>query len=161
MLGKIYSDTLEQIRNEIRTAHIKVIRKVVKEQIEHYLNIGRIILEIQESQEWGKSVVEKLSTDLQAEFPNSEGYSARNLWDMRRFYSRYSKNEKLRQLVAEVPWGHNLLILSKIKDNLEVEYALRIANRPIGVAEYQLTKDLPSDLRKYLPNEEQIIEKLK
>ena len=53
------------------------------------------------------------------------------------------------------------ILLCASKNNLEVEYALRIANKPIGVAEYQLTKDLPSDLREYLPNEEQIIEKLK
>ena len=43
---------------------------------------------------------------------------------MRRFYSRYSTNEKLRQLVAEIPWGQNLLILTKIKDDKEAEFYL-------------------------------------
>ena len=51
------------------------------------------------------------------------GLSPRNLWDMKRFYERYyQSNTKLRQAVAVLPWGHNLLLLNKIDDNKAVEY---------------------------------------
>ncbi len=53
------------------------------------------------------------------------------------------------------------ILLCAEKDNLEVEYALRTVNKPIGVAEYQLTKDLPKEYKKYLPDNKTIIKKLK
>ena len=98
--------------------------------------------------------------------------------------------EFLQQLVAEIPWGHNLLILNKIsemdfylnvlnekeradddspsigiilcaeKDNLEVEFALKSKTNPIGVAEYQLQSTLPEELKGKLPTSEQLREAL-
>ncbi len=124
MIGNDYKETLELIKQEIQTARFQVVKSITKEHIELYWKIGKIILEKQNDEGWGKSVVEKISKDLRQDYPESSGYSARNLWDMRRFYSRYSNNEKLRQLVAEIPWGQNLLILSKIKDDKEAEFYL-------------------------------------
>jgi predicted nuclease of restriction endonuclease-like (RecB) superfamily len=124
MISKDYKGILELIKHEIQTARFQVVKTITKEHIDLYWKIGKIILEKQKEEGWGKSVVEKISNDLQKDFPESSGYSARNLWDMRRFYSRYSTNEKLRQLVAEIPWGQNLLILTKIKDDKEAEFYL-------------------------------------
>ncbi len=124
MISKDYKETLELIKQEIQTARFQVVKTITKEHIELYWKIGKIILEKQKEEGWGKSVVEKISNDLQMDFPESSGYSTRNLWDMRRFYSRYSTNEKLRQLVAEIPWGQNLLILTKIKNDKEAEFYL-------------------------------------
>ena len=50
---------------------------------------------------WGESVVERLSADLRAEFPNMRGFSGRNIWDMGRFFETYSSESFLRQVVAE------------------------------------------------------------
>lgn len=86
--------------------------------IQLYWKIGELIVQRQEQEGWGKSVVEKLSKDLCAEIPDSKGYSARNLWDMRRFYSEYREKPNLRQLVAEIPWGHNIL---KLNDFIRTE----------------------------------------
>jgi len=119
MLTNEYKGTLELIRHEIHSARFHVARTITKEHISLYWKIGKIISEKQQEQGWGKSIVEKISGDLQKEYPKSSGYSSRNLWDMRRFYFRYADNEKLRQLVAEIPWGQNLLILTKIKDDKE------------------------------------------
>ena len=124
MISNDYKGTLELIKQEIQTARFQVAKSITKEHIELYWKIGKIILEKQNDEGWGKSVVEKISKDLRQDYPKSSGYSARNLWDMRRFYSRYSSNEKLRQLVAEIPWGQNLLILSKIKDDKEAKFYL-------------------------------------
>lgn len=144
MISKDYKRTLELIKLEIQTARFQVVRTITKEHIELYWKIGKIILEKQKEQGWGKSVVEKISTDLQKDFPESSGYSARNLWDMRRFYSRYSSNEKLRQLVAEIPWGQNLLILTKIKDDKEAEYYLK-ATKEYGWSRNVLLNQIKAD----------------
>ncbi len=53
------------------------------------------------------------------------------------------------------------ILLCAEKDTLEVEYALRTTNKPIGVAEYQLTKDLPKKYKKYLPDDKMIIKNWK
>jgi predicted nuclease of restriction endonuclease-like (RecB) superfamily len=98
-----------------------------------------LILKIVERQEqfgWGKSVVEKLSADLKKEFPDLSGYSARNLWDMRRLYLEYKDNEKLRRLVAEIPWGQNLVIMYRVKDYREREFYTR------KTFEYGWTRDV-------------------
>ena len=54
-----------------------------------------MIVEQQAVAGWGKSVVKRLSADLQREFPGVGGFSAQNLWHMRQFYSEYYGNEKL------------------------------------------------------------------
>lgn len=131
MSDQAYFGTLELIRQEIQTAKFRAVNAITKEHILLYWNIGRIILEKQEELGWGKSIVDEISADLRKEFPESKGYSSRNLWDMRRFYARYSNNEKLRQLVAEIPWGQNLLVMMKTKDDAEAEYYLR-ATREFG-----------------------------
>ena len=79
------------------------------------------IEEKQEQEGWGSKVLEKVAKDLQNEFPGIEGFSRRNMFIMRAFYQAY---EKVQQVVAQldnlpifsIPWGHNALILEKIKD---------------------------------------------
>lgn len=120
-----YGEFLNALKIRIRSARISAARVVNKELISLYWEIGKSIVEKQKHLGWGRAVVEKLSRDLMAEFPRSSGFSARNLWDMRRFYEEYHSDEKLRQVVAEIPWGQNLLILNKIKDTRERYYYLQ------------------------------------
>lgn len=61
-----------------------------------------MILSRQQGETWGKSIVEKLAVDLQAEFPGVSGFSVQNLWRMKQFYEKYSENEKLSPLVREI-----------------------------------------------------------
>lgn len=65
---------------------------------------------------WGKSIVETLSQDLQNEFPGIQGYSSRNLWLMRTFYLEYLNNPKLQPLVAEISWTNNIVLIQKVKE---------------------------------------------
>lgn len=111
-----YEDFLRDLKARIRSAQIKAALSVNRELIGLYREIGKAIVEQQERQGWGKAVVEKLSKDLRREFPDMTGFSARNLWDMRRFYEAYRDQQNLRQLVAEIPWGHNLVLLNPVKD---------------------------------------------
>ena len=64
----------------------------------------------------GKSFIKNVSTELKLEFPNMKGFSERNLNYMKLFYEEYRDDENLQQLVANLPWGHNLLLMEKFKD---------------------------------------------
>lgn len=120
-----YGEFLQEIKNKIISAHISVVRRVNKELINLYWEIGRSIVEKQKLYKWGQSIVEKLSKDLQSEFPNVQGFSSRNLWDMKRFHEAYKDYPILRQAVAEIPWGHHLVILNKISNIEERQYYIK------------------------------------
>lgn len=126
-MEKEYQQLLADIKATIQTERIKAIRRLTQSLIGVYWEIGRRIMESQKTHGWGKGVVEQLSKDLQGEFPGSEGFSARNLWDMRRLYEAYKDFPNLRQLVAEIPWGHHLVILSKSETIEEREYYIKSA----------------------------------
>jgi len=88
-----------------------------------------MIVERQDKDSWGKSVVELLSKDLQAEFPGIRGFSMQNLWYMRQFYLNYRGNQKLQPMVGEISWTKNLVIMSKCKDNLQREFYIRMTRK--------------------------------
>ncbi len=69
--------------------------------------------------------MERLSQDLKAEFSQTTGFSPQNLWYMRQFYLEYHNKPNLQRLVGEIPWGQNLLILSKVKDDAAKLYYLK------------------------------------
>lgn len=124
-----YGRLLGEVKERIRSAQYEALRKVNRELISLHWDIGRLISERQQDAGWGKSVVETLAEDLQAEFSGISGFSARNIWNMRNFFLTYSENEKLQPLVAEIGWTHNLLIMEKCKDDLEREFYLRMTSK--------------------------------
>ena len=97
-----YTDLLREVKERIHSAQYEALKAVNKELIGLYWDIGRMIVERQKGETWGKSVVEQLASDLQAEFIGIKGFSAQNLWYMRQFYLTYSGNEKLQPLVGEI-----------------------------------------------------------
>lgn len=125
-----YKKLLGYIKELVRTTQLESLKFVNKQLISMYWNIGKMIVERQEGETWGKSVVEKLAKDLREEFSEMEGFSVQNLWFMRQFFLEY-KNEKeiLQQLVREIGWSHNIAIFSKCKDNLEREFYVRMARK--------------------------------
>lgn len=130
-LGKAedYPRLLSEIKERIRSAQYEALKAVNKELVGLYWDIGRMIVERQEAEGWGKSVVERLSTDLRQEFPGVSGFSVQNLWYMRQFYSEYHGDERLQPLVGEIAWAHNLAIMSKCKDPLEREFYIRMTRK--------------------------------
>jgi predicted nuclease of restriction endonuclease-like (RecB) superfamily len=124
-----YGELLVQVKQRIRSAQYEALKAVNKELIALYWDIGEAIAVRQQAETWGKSVVEQLATDLQAEFTGIGGFSARNIWRMRNFYLTYSQNEKLTPMVAEIGWSHNLVIMEKCKDDLEREFYLRMTRK--------------------------------
>jgi len=124
-----YPGLLAEIKERVRSAQYEALKAVNKELVSLYWDIGRIIVERQETEGWGKSVVQRLSSDLRQEFPDVRGFSAQNLWYMRQFYSEYHNSERLQPLVGEIAWAHNLVIMSKCKDPLEREFYIRMARK--------------------------------
>jgi predicted nuclease of restriction endonuclease-like (RecB) superfamily len=98
-------------------------------------------------------VVERLSDDLKATFPKMKGFSPQNLWLIRQFYSEYQKMPNLQQLVGEIPWGHNVLIMQRIKDEAARHYYLEATPR-LGwtqvVHEQELEQNLIARLKDFL-----------
>ena len=120
-----YSDFVVSIKKKIRYAKNSVILSVNKQLIELYFSVGQEIVGKQEELGWGRSVVEQMAKDLQEEFGKRSGFSSQNLWYMRQFYTTYKENSNLQQLVGEIPWGQNILIFSKCKDENERVYYLK------------------------------------
>ncbi len=88
-----------------------------------------MIVDRQEKEKWGKSVVEQLSKDVQIEFPGIRGFSSRNLWRMKDYYLTYKDNTKLPSLMAEIGWTHNIVIMEKCKDDLQREFYIKATIR--------------------------------
>jgi predicted nuclease of restriction endonuclease-like (RecB) superfamily len=124
-----YASLLEEVKERVKSAQYEALRAVNKELVGLYWEIGRLIVEKQKKDSWGKSVVEKLASDLRREFPGLSGFSAPNVWFMRQFYLAYHENEKLQPLVREISWTKNLVVMAKCKDPLEREFYLRMTKK--------------------------------
>jgi len=121
-LSKQYADFLREVKQKILSSRVHASRAVNKELIGLYWDIGKVIVERQKQYGWGQKVVEKLANDLVDDFNGLEGFSSNNLWRMRNFYLAYKNMPKLAQLVQEIPWGQNIVILQMVKDTEEREY---------------------------------------
>ena len=153
-----YLQFIEDLKARVVSARVTAARAITHEAILLFWDIGRGIVEKQQSHSWGDSVVEMVAADLRRAFPESKSFSSDNVWRMRQLYSEYADPsflaqavpkikkhdsgilgqpvpelektaiwlqpaaksppdtaiEFLRQLVAEIPWGQNLLILKKL-----------------------------------------------
>ncbi len=163
VISNDYRRFIEELKIRVANARISAARRLNQDLILLYWDIGRGIVEKQQTLERGDSVVERVPADLRQAFPSMSGFSPRNLRDMKRFFLAYSQEaiwrqpvaklakgtqdpgnrpqavRKLeldvapttilrpsfaeseevpiwRQLVAEIPWGQNLLILNKLID---------------------------------------------
>jgi hypothetical protein len=90
-----YRALLTDIKARIRVAQIKASLSINRELIQLYWDIGGLIVNRQRAEGWGKSVVEKLASDVQKEFPGIEGFSPRNIWRMRAFHLAWVRSEAL------------------------------------------------------------------
>jgi len=124
-----YSRLLSEIKERIRSAQYAALKVVNKELVGLYWDIGKKIVARQNAEGWGKSVVERLSADLQREFPGVGGFSAQNLWYLRQFYQEYQDALNLQPLVGEIGWSHNLVIIGRCKEPLEREFYLRMTRK--------------------------------
>ena len=105
-----YIQWLNDIKSRYRSAQIKAAVKVNAEQLIFNWQLGRDLVTRKAEEQWGSGVVEQLSMDLQAAFPESKGFSTTNLWRMKQWYEFYSSEiaqQKLPQLVGELKQSEN------------------------------------------------------
>ena len=124
-----YPTLLAEVKARIQSTQYAALRAVNKELVGLYWEIGRLIVERQQSEGWGKAVVAQLATDLQAAFPGTGGFSASNLWRMKSFFETYNNTKKLAPLAREIGWSHNLIILERCRNAQEREFYLRMTRK--------------------------------
>ena len=105
-----YQSLLKSVKERIHKAQYDALKVVNKELIALYWDLGKMIVEKQQTLGWGKSVVENLASDLQKEFPGIGGFSTANLWRIRNIYLTYYDIPKLAPMVREISWTKNVLV---------------------------------------------------
>jgi predicted nuclease of restriction endonuclease-like (RecB) superfamily len=114
-----YVALLGELKDRIRAARLRAAVAVNQELVLLYWSIGRDILTRQDAEGWGTQVIDRLSADLRRAFPEMTGLSARNLKYMRTFAEAYPDRAIVQQLVAQLPWGHNVRLVESVKDEAE------------------------------------------
>ena len=110
-----YLSIIENIKHEINAAQYRAAVHVNADMLLLYYDIGCVI---NEHKTWGSKFIDNLAADIRLAFPKSKGYSVRNLKYMAKFAETYAEREFVQQVVAQIPWGHNIVILDKV-NNLE------------------------------------------
>lgn len=113
-LSSEYKQLLEQLLNKVASSRYQAARYVNKELILLYRYIGTEILNRQNEYGWGAKVIDQLSRDLRTAFPETKGFSVRNLKYMKKFAEEYTDFEFVQQVVAQLPWGHNIFLLDLV-----------------------------------------------
>ena len=136
-----YIPILNLLKEKIRTAKMRAVLSANAHMLMTYWEIGHAILQQQDLEGWGTKVIDRLGADLRAEFPDIKGLSERNLKYMRAFAEAYpefvqqpvaqlqlSNNQEIeimQQAVAQLPWGHHTVILTKLKQKEERLFYIR------------------------------------
>jgi predicted nuclease of restriction endonuclease-like (RecB) superfamily len=122
-------DDFAEITQLIASARQRAVQAVNTALIELYWQVGQIISRKIEQAEWGDGVVAQLAEHLARTQPGLRGFTRPNLFRMRQFYETYRDDEKVSPLVRQLPWTHNLIVLSQSKRPEEREFYLRLAVR--------------------------------
>jgi predicted nuclease of restriction endonuclease-like (RecB) superfamily len=118
---------LGHLKERIQAAQVRAALAVNRELILLYWSIGRDILSRQETEGWGANVINRLAADLSRAFPEATGFRVRNLRYMRALAEAYSDSEFVQQVVALLPWGHQVRILDTVKKPEQREWYIRQA----------------------------------
>ena len=146
-IDKQYKDWLAELKHKVRNTQIKAALKVNAELLTLYWELGANIVEKQVNAKWGDGLIEQLSLDLSAEFPDMKGFSRSNLMYIKKWYLFYAQSGAIVQqavgqlgetketqseiesfvqrviaLIIQIPWGHNIAIITKCKAHDEALY---------------------------------------
>ncbi len=113
MLDKSFQEITSNIKNAITKTQLEIMTDANKKLVNLYYNIGKML---EENSSWGNKFIDNVAMDLKISFPNLKGFSVRNLKYMKTFYNEYKDDEEFVQLVAQLPWKHNITLMQKVKD---------------------------------------------
>lgn len=123
-----YANWLGELKSRIHSARQRAALAVNRELVLLYWQIGHDILQRQAEQGWGAKVIERLAHDLRTAFPEMKGFSRANLMYMRSFADAWPDAAIVQQVVGQLPWGHNLVLLARLK---QPERRLAYARRAV------------------------------
>lgn len=123
-----YANWLGELKQRIHSAQQRAAQAVNRELVLLYWQIGRDILQRQAEQGWGAKVIARLAHDLKTAFPEMKGFSRANLMYMRSFAEAWPDAVIVQQAVGQLPWGHNLVLLARLK---QTEQRLAYAQRAV------------------------------
>lgn len=174
-LNTDYKQWLKDLKLRIKQSQLKATIAVNAELLSLYWSLGKDIVEKQANTSWGDRLIEQLSKDLKKEFPQIKGFSERNLWYIKQWYLFYNQhntilqqavaelatNENIGQLVSQIPWGHNLRIISKCKSvdealfyiqkTIEFGWSRDMLDQHIKLQEYQRMGRSVTNFSRMLP----------
>lgn len=160
-----YANWLADLKQRVAAARQRAALAANAELVTLYWQIGNGILQRQRTANWGDRVLDRLASDLRDAFPEMKGFSRANLKFMRAFAQAWPDVAIGQHAVSQLPWGYNVILLTKptiglllckTRKRTVAEYALSGIEKPIGVAEYRLLRDLPQSLIASLPTVEQL-----
>ncbi len=125
-MGNDVENSFRQIAELIYQTRQRSLQVINTALIDLYWQVGEYISGKVESAEWGAGVVDQLAKYLIRQMPDLKGFSRPNLFRMQQFYDTYRNEGKVSPLVRQLPWTHNLIIMSRCKQMLEREFYLRL-----------------------------------
>ena len=137
VLTKEYKVWLAELKRKVRNAQLKAAVKVNAELLLFYWDLGADIAVKQAKVKWGEGFLAQLSKDLTSEFPEMKGFSLSNLKYIKQWYLFYSGGRLIGQqlvgqmteqpvsLITQIPWGHNIVIISKCKNIKEALFYVK------------------------------------
>ncbi len=129
--SKVFLNWTNLIADKIKLAQTRASFKVNEEMLHLYWDIGNSIMSQQKQEGWGTKIIDLLANNLAVTFPNSTGFSVRNLKYMRAFAEAYpnypivqvplaqDNTEFVQVALAQIPWYHHISLLSKVKEQNE------------------------------------------
>lgn len=125
--GNMPDEQFGEVLALIHSARQRAVQAVNTQLVELYWQVGAYISHKLEQADWGDAVVTQLADYLARTQPGLNGFTRRNLFRMRQFYEAYRGDEKVSALLTQLPWTHNLMILSQSKRPEERAFYLRMA----------------------------------
>ncbi len=114
-IDKTYNDAIDNIKQDINKTQLDIMINANISLVNLYFRIGKVLYD---NSSWGNKFLDKLAFELKIAFPNQKGFSIRNLKYMKTFYSEYIDDSEFVQLVAQLPWTHNIILIEKVKNKI-------------------------------------------
>lgn len=115
-LDASYPEFIQKLIEDIHQVKIKTVLQANTSMILLYWNIGKSVLKKQKAAGWGAKVIDRISFDLRKNFPEMKGFSPRNLKYMKKFAETWTDTSFVQQVVAQIPWHSNIILLDKLSD---------------------------------------------
>jgi len=125
--GNTSDNRFNEVLALIQNARQQAVQAVNTQLIELYWQVGGYISRKMEMAEWGDAVISQLAKHLAETQPGLRGFTRPNLFRMRQFYDTYRGDSIVSPLVRQLPWTHNMIILSQSRHPEEREFYLRMA----------------------------------